>query len=198
MRFLTTAALVAIAAATARGANPCARRHPRGAQGRRPRPRFFVAGIGRQDLQALGLQGQEGCRHRLVPQGDDDRLHHRVQVAGRERRNDQEVQRVVLHGQRRPAGRRTSSSRRRRAWTSEPEEEWSRRRKPTSRSSATRPRRRRRPMACSASAALPTAGRSTSARTARFSAIEKTIKPATSAEDMAAKLGELGVEPAKK
>ena len=29
-------------------------------------------------------------------------------------------------------------------------------------------------------------------------AIEKTIKPATSAEDMAAKLGELNVEPAKK
>lgn len=32
----------------------------------------------------------------------------------------------------------------------------------------------------------------------KLAAIEKTIKPATSAEDMAAKLGELGVEPAKK
>jgi thioredoxin-dependent peroxiredoxin len=32
----------------------------------------------------------------------------------------------------------------------------------------------------------------------RILAIEKTIKPATSAEDMAAKLGELNVEPAKK
>ena len=32
----------------------------------------------------------------------------------------------------------------------------------------------------------------------KIQAIEKTIKPATSAEDMAAKLGELNVEPAKK
>ena len=43
------------------------------------------------------------------------------------------------------------------------------------------------------SAASPTAGRSTSTRTARSPTIDKAVKPPTSAEDMLAKLAELKV-----
>ena len=151
-----------------------------------PAPDFKLAGERRQDLQALGFQGQGGGGARLVPQGLHPGLHDRVQVARRARRHDQEVQR---HSTSWPASIR---SRARRATRRSP-----RRTTPTSRSSATRPRRPPKPTACSTNGGMANRWTFYIGKDGKILAIDKAVKPATSAEDMAAKLGELKVEPAK-
>ncbi len=77
------------------------RRRRRGAEGRRQGPRLHAQGLRRQDLQPGRLQGQEGRRDRLVPQGVHRRLHGRVQVVPGQQRHAQGDQRGLLHRQRR-------------------------------------------------------------------------------------------------
>ena len=60
-----------------------------------------------------------------------------------------------------------------------------------------RRRRRRRPTACSTQGGVANRWTFYIGKDGKILAIDKTVKPATSAEDMAAKLGELKVEPAK-
>ncbi len=82
---------------TAVGSRPAG---PGGTEGRRHRPGLRAARHGRQDAQAVRLQGQDR-RPRVVPQGLHRWLNGRVQVAPCERRGDSEVRRRVLHGERR-------------------------------------------------------------------------------------------------
>ena len=157
-----------------------------GAEGRRSGARFQPAGIGRQDLQALGLQGQAGGGPRLVPEGVHAGLHDRVQVARGARRHDQEVQRAVLHGQRRPArGREGQQGVRRGAQA------------PTSRCSSDPTKKTAEAYGVLNQRGVANRWTFYIGKDGKILAIDKTIKPATSAEDMAAKLGELKVEPAK-
>ena len=148
-------------------------------------PRLQPAGERRQDLQALGLQGQAGRRAGVVPEGVYPGLHDRVQVARGTRRHDQEVQREVLHGERGPDRGRAGQQGLRRG---------AQRRLPT-------PERSRQENSRSVWCAQPQgmANRWTFyiGKDGKVLAIEKLVKPPTSAEDMAAKLGELKVEPAK-
>ena len=92
----------------------------------------------------------------------------------------------LLHGQRRSARGRTRATRRS-----------PRRRKPTSRCSAIRPRKR--PTAYGVLSERGFANRWTFyiGKDGKIAAIDKEVKPATSAEDMAAQLGQLGVETRK-
>ena len=120
-----------------------------------PAPDFSLQATGRQDLQAVGLQGQAGRGRRVVPEGLHAGLHHRVQVARGEGPPDQGLPGDLLHGQRRSA--RGEHQVRRRAQGRLPAAE---------RSDEEDRRGVRR---AQSDAASPTAGRSTSARTARFS-----------------------------
>src|SRR3954469_20725728 len=62
-----------------------------GVEGRRSGPEFQTASDGREDVSVVGLQGKEGRRGGLVPEGVHAGLHDRVQVAGSERREDPSV-----------------------------------------------------------------------------------------------------------
>ena len=64
-------------------------------------PAFSLQGSDGKTYSLDRLQGQEGRRHRLVPEGVHRRLHRRVQVDPREQRHAQAAERRLLHRQRR-------------------------------------------------------------------------------------------------
>ena len=155
----------------------------RRSQGRRPCARLHAPGERRQDLSAGGFQGQRERRARLVPEGVHPGLHDRVQVPRGARRHDQEVQREVFHGQRRSARGRGG--------------EQGIRPSPQCRFSASeRPDQGdgQRLRSARAIAASPTDGHIYIGKDGKILAIDKDVKPATSAEDMATTLKRLGVE----
>ena len=122
-------------------------------EGRRQGARFLADGDRRQDVFARPVQGKEGRRHRLVPQGRHPRLHRRVQVVSREQRQPQAPERRLLHRERRSrAANKTFSTKLGLDYPilSDPDKTVAR---PTASSTA--------------NAKSPSAGRSTSTRTAR-------------------------------
>ena len=149
-------------------------------------PDFNLQASDGKTYKLSDFKGKQAVVLAWFPKAFTAGLHDRVQVARGARRHDQEVQRDVLHGERGPdRGREGQQGVCRGAQRRFPAPERSH--QETAEDYGV----------LNADAASPTAGRSTSARTGRSLAIDKAVKPATSAEDMAAKLGELKVEPAK-
>ena len=111
---------------------------------------------------------QESRRRRLVSQGLHRRLHGRVQEHEGRRRSDPQVRRRLLHRQHRHARREQEIRQVARARLPDPQ-------RPATRKSP-------RPTACSTnSAASPTAGRSTSAKTARSCTSTRESRPPATA-----------------
>ena len=158
-------------------------------------PNFKLQATDGKTLQAVGLQREAGGRGRLVPEGVHARLHDRVQVARGERRQDQDVRRRLLHGERR-SDREQHRVRQGDERDARPGREPAGRREEGSRLPDARATRRRKPR--QAYGVLNDRGIANRwtfyiDKNGKISYIEKMVKPETSAEDMITKLAELKV-----
>ena len=141
-------------------------------------PDFTLQASDGKTYKLSDFKGKQAVVIAWFPKAYTQRLHDRVQVARRERRPDQEVQRDLLHGQRRHARGQQGLRRKEKA-------DFPLLSDPTKKTAEAYGVLNQRGMASRWTFYIGNDG--------KILAIDKEVKPATSAEDMAAKLGELGV-----